>query len=89
MRSLESQLRTSKLEKQDLAIRNADAERRIKDLEDKVIEMGAIKRKEQDHLDKLVKSHENLRMERDKNRDLQGQNEFYQKTLTILETTIT
>lgn len=46
MRSLESQLRTSKLEKQDLAIRNSEADRRIKDLEDKVIEMGAVKRKE-------------------------------------------
>ena len=70
MRSLESQLRTCKLEKSDLAIRHADAERRVRDLEEKVIEMGAAKSKEQDYLDKLGKSHETLRQEKAKNKEL-------------------
>ena len=53
LRSLESQLRTSKLEKTDLAIRNADAERRIRDLEDKVINLNVAKQKEEDYLRQL------------------------------------
>ena len=48
LRSLESQLRTSKLEKTDLAIRNADAERRVRDLEDKVINLNLAKQREED-----------------------------------------
>ena len=50
LRSLESQLRTSKLEKTDLAIRNADAERRVRDLEDKVINLNQAKQREEDYL---------------------------------------
>ena len=50
LRSLESQLRTSKLEKTDLAIRNADAERRVRDLEDKVINLNLAKQREEDYL---------------------------------------
>lgn len=46
LRSLESQLRTSKLEKSDLQIRFTDAERRVRDLEEKVIQQGASKNKE-------------------------------------------
>lgn len=58
VRSLESQLRTCKLEKQDLAIKQSHAERRIRDLEEKALELAASKRKEQDYCDKLGKSHE-------------------------------
>ena len=47
VRSLESQLRTCKLEKQDLAIKQSHAERRIRDLEEKALELAASKRKEQ------------------------------------------
>ena len=50
LRSLESQLRTSKLEKTDLAIRNADAERRVRDLDDKVINLNLAKQREEDYL---------------------------------------
>ncbi len=53
LRSLESQLRTCKLEKTDLAIRNADAERRVRDLEDKVITLNIAKQKEGDYLKQL------------------------------------
>jgi len=41
------------LEKTDLAIRNADAERRVRDLEDKVITLNIAKQKEGDYLKQL------------------------------------
>ena len=53
LRSLESQLRTCKLEKSDLQIRLSDADRRVRDLEDKVVSMGAAKRKEDEYRNKL------------------------------------
>ena len=53
LRSLESQLRTCKLEKSDLQIRLTDADRRVRDLEDKVIQQGASKKKEEDYRNKL------------------------------------
>jgi len=71
-----------------MSIKLSYAERKIRELEERLLEMPALKRKEQDHLDKLGKSHEALRLEREKNRDLQTQNEFFQKTIGILETTV-
>ena len=50
LRSLESQLRTSKLEKSDMAIKYTDAERRVRDLEEKVINLQTAKNKEEDYL---------------------------------------
>ena len=42
----------------------------MRDLEEKVIEMGAAKSKEEDYLAKLGQSHENLRQEKAKNKEL-------------------
>ena len=76
MRGLEVQLRTSKMEKEDVTIRLDIAMRKIIELEGKANKLDEAKRKESNYADKLGKSHETVRSEREKNRDLLNQNQM-------------
>ena len=78
VRSLESQLRTNKIEKQDMTIKLLHADRRTRVVEAQAIELDAAKRKEDDYVETLGKSHETLRIERERNDNLQNQNEKLQ-----------
>ena len=60
----------------------------MRDLENKVINLQMAKNKEEDYLNKLGKSHDSLRQEKNKTRDLGSQNDMLHKTVSILETTI-
>ena len=60
----------------------------MRDLENKVINLQMAKNKEEDYLNKLGKSHDSLRQEKNKTRDLGSQNDMLHKTISILETTI-
>ena len=76
VRGLEGQLRTCKMEKEDVSIRHDIATRKIIELEEKANKLDEAKRKESNYAEKLGKSHETVRSEREKNRDLLNQNQM-------------
>ncbi len=60
----------------------------MRDLEERVANLTSAKNKEDDYLRQLGKTHENLRLEKTKNRDFQAQIEMFKNTQNILESTI-
>ena len=71
-----------------MEMRLNDAERKVRDLEEKYVSLQMQKNKEEDYLNSLGKSGHTLRLEKAKNKELHSQNEMIQKALAIMETSL-